>query len=123
MRGDIRFRIDSLIAIAKSTTDDELRERLLAEAVELLDFTDDQEDGQKKEFDSVKSFVDDIVIYKPRSKVRRADVYDRYYKYCFDNRYIAISRGKFYTHMRALGFPTFRGSSTRSLMNLELPKE
>ena len=40
MKGNYRFKIEALRQIARATTDEELREELLAEALELLDAID-----------------------------------------------------------------------------------
>ena len=40
MKGNYRFKIESLLQIARATNDEELREELLAEALELLDTLD-----------------------------------------------------------------------------------
>lgn len=40
MKGNYRFKIEALLQIARATTDEELREELLAEALELLDSLD-----------------------------------------------------------------------------------
>ena len=40
IKGNYRFKIETLLQIARVTTDDELREQLLSEALELLDDVD-----------------------------------------------------------------------------------
>lgn len=40
IKGNYRFKIEALLKIARTTTDEELREELLAEALELLDAID-----------------------------------------------------------------------------------
>lgn len=101
----IRFRIEKLLVCAKITTDDKLREELVAEALDLLD---EMEDNCKKE-----NWLEDIVEItdgKYGRCMKRSDFYSYYLRKRAEDKTIPnYTRNALYQYVRDYGVREWKG--------------
>lgn len=97
LKTDARFRVDSLIAIARATTSPSMRESLLAEALEVLRSGEIPDDTY-----GIESFFS--IIEPSSTYVKASRVFEMYTQFCLDNGYRVIMRKKLCERLAEEGF-------------------
>lgn len=109
MKTDIRYKIDAYLRMAKTTTDENLRNLWCNKAAELLESYVDLKISQDSE--NVKLFADECLIVSNDGEfASNADIYSRYISFCVQNHFSCLSRVPFFTKLGELGFSILRCS-------------
>lgn len=109
---EIRYRIDTLIRCAKITSNDNLREEWVVEAVNLLNAIE-----EKNVVDNpIKTWCDKYAVVtdgKVGYRMKRSDVYD-YYLFCRMNEsgLPHFTRNAFYQELENLNIPLVKSCGT-----------
>jgi hypothetical protein len=114
---DSKFIVDSLIRMARTTTNDEKRENYIALAEEELDKV--RKFGTKAET-SLYYFFNDVCENSTSQKTERDIVYNRYKKYCNAYKYPCYTRNALYKYIRENGVSESRSGNRRYFNNLGL---
>lgn len=105
----MRLRIETLVKLAKITTDVNMRERYVAEAYGLVQELAliPQNDGvgrQESTISAFESFVDSHIVKSYISRCERVMIYRKYQDYCDESGHDYFSRNIFYKLLRSRGF-------------------
>ena len=98
---DIRYRINTLVKLARTTTDGDLREQWVVEAKDLLDTIGD--DVSETENDFWTDFLTDNFDMEREGKTPRTEVYEVYLNYCKKQSEEPLTRHDCYEALRKLG--------------------
>ena len=98
---NIKFKIKSYIEILKYTENKDERERILSIVNEYLE---NYEDYTSRIIDGVESFLNDCVIYEPKSRIKRISLFEEYEDYCREQNCTPLKKKGFYQSMRARGY-------------------
>lgn len=104
---DGRFKVNALIQLAKTTTNNNRRERYVAEAESILRIMEDID------ISSMESFFTKRCIINQYSRMNRVDAYKYYVEFCINENMEIFSRNAFYYFLRENDVPECRGKSER----------
>lgn len=93
-----RFKINSLIKMAKITQISEQRERYITLAEEELN------KGEKLEINSIEMFLLSCIKPSIKSKALRTEVYEKYVDFCESKGYSTSTKNVLYRSIRENGF-------------------
>ena len=99
MKTTVVFKIDAIIKMARTTANDEFREKLLDEAYDLL--AEASEDMAAKS-DLTDTFMEEMLI-KNSGATKRSVVYAVYLEWCERKGVTPIGRNYFYNELRRRG--------------------
>lgn len=106
-----RFKISSLIAMARTTEDMEQRERYISLAEEELDIISQSTCSLCT--DSVESFIYSKIKRDTNKKISRTDIYKVYSKFCERKHLQPISKNVLYRMLRENGVREFKSNGER----------
>lgn len=96
-----RYKIDTLLKMAKTTNSDYLREKYIAEAdIELQSLT--EENGVCSS-NSVENFIDECIVQDFESSIERTTLYRKYIEYCKRQNVSFATRNALYRYLREKG--------------------
>lgn len=108
-----RYKIDKLIQMAKATSNDTLREELLAEAnMELHDFSERHGDECTN---YTETFINDCLEKDKSVRTQAKMVWETYKEYCECNNVAPIGKNTFYAYLANRGFFRLKGRYTEGL--------
>lgn len=106
-----RFKISSLISMARITEDMEQRERYISLAEEELENMSSATCFVCK--DSVESFISLKTRFDSKKRISRADIYKLYLCFCKKNNFKPISKNILYRILRDNGAMEFKSNGER----------
>ena len=114
----MRLRIETLVKLAKITTDVNMRERYVAEAYGLVQelslIPQNENVGQQgTTMSAFELFVDCHIVKYSGARCARTKLYKKYEDYCEKNNSGYFSRNTFYKLLRSRGFHDFSSRGVR----------
>lgn len=106
-----RYKIDTLLKMAKTTSNEVLRERYIAEADVELQYL--SEDSMSIQTLSVENFVNDCIEIDTTEKISREDLYTAYLDFCNKNNETCFSKNILYRYLRNSGFYEMKSNGIR----------
>ena len=91
---DKRFKVTSLIQLARTTTNDDRRERYVAEAEDVLNSMETNYGS------SMEKFFYDLCVPDENEKIDRTIVYSKYVDFCKKNKLEVYTRNALYYFLR-----------------------
>lgn len=98
---DIRYRIDTLVKLARTTTNGDLREQWIVEAKDLLDSINSNICETENDFWT--DFINDNFDIEREGKTPRTEVYETYLNYCKKHSEEPLPRHACYESLRKHG--------------------
>ena len=106
-----RYKIDTLLKMAKTTSNEALREKYIAEADIELQYL--SEDTLSVQTSSVENFINDCFEYNINERISRDELYDAYIDFCNKNNVTCFSKNILYRSIRNHGFDEIKSNGVR----------
>ena len=105
----MRLRIESLLKMARITTDVDMRERYIAEAYGLVTELGNRRNlnsvgDESSAFSSFESFVDTHLVKNNKVRTDRRVLYEKYLNFCEETKSDFFARNTFYKLLVSEGF-------------------